>query len=67
VNILAAARTCRRSESRSAAGALGERVIAHFRDLCRLEGVIVRRRPFWFTLDLMASPLRKQRIAERIE
>lgn len=49
------------------AGALGERVIAYFRDLGRLEGVIVRRRPFWFALDLVASPRRKQKIAERIE
>jgi hypothetical protein len=49
------------------AGALGERVIAYFRDLGRIEGVIVRRRPFWFALDLTASPFRKQRIAERIE
>lgn len=49
------------------AGALGERVIAYFRDLGRIEGVIVRRKPFWFALDLTASAFRKQRIAERIE
>jgi hypothetical protein len=49
------------------AGALGEHVIAYFRDLGRIEGVIVRRRPFWFALDLTASLFRKQRIAERIE
>jgi hypothetical protein len=48
-------------------GALGERVIAYFRDLGRLEGVIVRRTPFWFALDFMASPLRMQRIAEKIK
>jgi hypothetical protein len=49
------------------AGVLGERVIAYFRDLGRIEGVIVRRRPFWFALDLTASLFRKQRIADRIE
>ncbi len=49
------------------AGAIGEWVVAYVKELGRIEGVVVRRTPVWFALDLRAPPLKKLRLASVID
>ena len=48
------------------AGAIGERVVAYFVGLGRIEGKIVRRAQTWFALDIMATPRKLEKLAEKI-
>lgn len=44
----------------------GERVVAYFRDLGRVEGIVVRRAAGWFALDIRAPENKIERLSERI-
>ena len=48
-------------------GLHGERVIVYIENLGRVEGVVVRRRPGSFALDLRTPGAKRARLAERIE
>lgn len=48
-------------------GLHGERVIVYIENLGRVEGVVVRRRPGSFALDLRTPGSKRARLAERIE
>ena len=47
-------------------GAIGERVVAYFVGLGRIEGKIVRRAQTWFAVDIMATPRKLEKLAEKI-
>ena len=48
------------------AGAIGERIVAYFEGLGRIEGRIVRRAQTWFAVDITATPRKLERLAEKI-
>jgi hypothetical protein len=48
-------------------GRPGDRVLVYLRELGRIEGRIVRRYPDRLAIEIIASPYRRERIAERIE
>ena len=48
------------------AGAIGERVVAYFVGLGRIEGKIVRRAQTWFAVDIMATPRKLEKLADKI-
>jgi PilZ domain len=50
-----------------AAGAIGDRVVAYFDELGRVEGHIVRRAPTWFAIDIMATSRKLERLAEVVD
>lgn len=45
---------------------VGERVVAYFEELGRIEGVTVRRGESWFAIDARTSPARIDRLAQKI-
>ena len=47
-------------------GNMGERVILYIDEIGRIEGVIARRAPEWFAVDIRAPRTKIDRIAERI-
>jgi hypothetical protein len=47
-------------------GAVGERVVAYLDELGRIEGRVVRRSEDWFAIELVATPLKLERIDEKI-
>jgi len=47
-------------------GRPGDRVVIYLRELGRIEGRIVRRYPDRLAIEIIASPYRRERIAERI-
>lgn len=47
-----------------ATGAIGDRVVAYFDGLGRVEGRIVRRAHTWFAIDITATPRKLERLAE---
>jgi hypothetical protein len=47
-------------------GRPGDRVVIYLRELGRIEGRIVRRSPDRLAIEIVASPYRRERIAERI-
>ena len=47
-------------------GAIGERVVAYFERLGRVEGKIVRRAQTWFAVDITATPRKLEKLAEKI-
>jgi hypothetical protein len=49
------------------AGAIGDRVVAYFDGLGRIEGRIVRRAHTWFAIDITATPRKLERLAEKIK
>jgi hypothetical protein len=48
------------------AGAIGDRVIAYFEGLGRVEGRIVRRAHTWFAIDIIATPRKLESLANKI-
>jgi hypothetical protein len=48
-------------------GRPGDRVLVYLRDLGRIEGRIVRRYPDRLAIEIVASPFRRERIAERLD
>ncbi len=49
-----------------AAGAIGDRVVAYFDGLGRVEGKIVRRAHTWFAIDIAGTPRKLERVANTI-
>jgi hypothetical protein len=49
------------------AGAIGDRVVAYFEGLGRVEGKIVRRAHSWFAIDISATPRKLERLADLID
>jgi len=49
------------------AGAIGDRVVAYFDGLGRVEGRIVRRSQTWFAVDITATPRKLERLANKID
>ena len=47
-------------------GAIGDRVVAYFDGLGRVEGRIVRRANTWFAIDIAATPRKLERLADMI-
>lgn len=47
-------------------GAIGDRVVAYFDGLGRVEGKIVRRAHTWFAIDISATPRKLERLADMI-
>ncbi len=47
-------------------GTIGERVVAYFEGLGRVEGKIVRRAQTWFAVDITATPRKLEKLAEKI-
>lgn len=50
----------------SSAGAIGDRVVAYFEELGRVEGRIVRRALAWFAIDITATPRKLESLANKI-
>jgi hypothetical protein len=50
----------------SSAGAIGDRVVAYFDGLGRIEGRIVRRAIAWFAIDITATPRKLESLANKI-
>jgi PilZ domain len=50
----------------SSAGAIGDRVVAYFDELGRVEGRIVRRAPAWFAIDITGTPRKLESLANKI-
>jgi len=48
-------------------GNLGERIVAYFQELGRIEGVVVRSDADWFAIELQVPSSRLQRLAIRID
>jgi hypothetical protein len=48
------------------AGAIGERIVAYFEELGRVEGRIVRRAQTWFAVDITATPRKLEILAKTI-
>ena len=48
------------------AGGIGDRVVAYFDGLGRIEGKIVRRAHTWFAIDISATPRKLERLADMI-
>jgi hypothetical protein len=48
------------------AGAIGERIVAYFDGLGRVEGRIVRRAQTWFAVDIAATPRKLETLAKTI-
>ena len=49
------------------AGAIGEWVVAYLKELGRVEGVVVRRTPAWFALDIRVSSRKQRKLANKID
>jgi len=49
------------------AGAIGDRVVAYFDGLGRVEGRIVRRSETWFAVDITATPRKLEKLANKID
>jgi len=49
------------------AGAIGERVVAYFDGLGRVEGRIVPRAQTWFAVDITATPRKLESLAKTIQ
>lgn len=47
-------------------GAIGERVVAYLEELGRIEGRVVRRSEDWFAIELVATPLKLERLDGKI-
>jgi PilZ domain len=50
----------------SSAGAIGDRVVAYFDELGRVEGRIVRRALAWFAIDITGTPRKLESLANKI-
>jgi hypothetical protein len=48
------------------AGAIGERIVAYFEGLGRVEGRIVRRAQTWFAVDITGTPRKLETLAKTI-